>query len=73
MEQQLSGPQRDEAVAAIREEARPAEELAEVLRARDYARLRDILRNRTAATRQRCSQPTGSAASGMKRHRRATR
>jgi amino acid transporter len=46
MEQQLSGPQRDEAVAALREEARPAEELAEVLRARDYARLRDILRNR---------------------------
>ena len=48
MEQQLTGPQRDEAVAAIREEARPAEELAEVLRGRDYARLRDILRNRHA-------------------------
>jgi magnesium transporter len=48
MEQQLTGPQRDEAVAAIREEARPAEELAEMLRARDYARLRDMLRNRHA-------------------------
>jgi magnesium transporter len=48
MEQQLSGPQRDEAVAAIRDEARPSEELAAVLRARDYARLRDILRNRHA-------------------------
>jgi magnesium transporter len=49
MEQQLTGPQRDEAVAAIREEARPAEELAEMLRARDYARLRDMLRNRHAS------------------------
>ena len=48
MEEQLTGPQRDEAVAAIREEARPAEELAEMLRARDYARLRDMLRNRHA-------------------------
>jgi magnesium transporter len=48
MEQQLTGPQRDEAVAAIREEARPAEELAAMLRARDYARLRDMLRNRHA-------------------------
>jgi magnesium transporter len=49
MEQQLSGPERDLAVAAIREEARPAEELAEVLRSRDYARLRDMLRNRHAS------------------------
>jgi magnesium transporter len=48
MEQQLTGPQRDEAVAAIREMARPAEELAAVLRTRDYARLRDMLRNRHA-------------------------
>jgi magnesium transporter len=46
MEQQLTGPQRDEAVAAIREVARPAEELAAVLRTRDYGRLRDMLRNR---------------------------
>jgi magnesium transporter len=48
MEQQLTGPQRDEAMAAIREKARPAEELAAVLRTRDYARLRDMLRNRHA-------------------------
>ena len=46
MEQQLTGPERDAAVAAIREVARPAEELAAMLRARDYARLRDMLRNR---------------------------
>jgi magnesium transporter len=48
MEQQLTGPTRDGALAAIREAARPADELATVLRARDYARLRDMLRNRHA-------------------------
>jgi magnesium transporter len=48
MEQQLTGPNRNDAVAAIRETARPAEELAAVLRSRDYARLRDMLRNRAA-------------------------
>ena len=48
MEQQLTGPNRDAAVAAIREVARPAEELAAMLRVRDYARLRDMLRNRHA-------------------------
>ncbi len=48
MEQQITGPQRDDAVAAIRDVARPAEELAAVLRTRDYARLRDMLRNRDA-------------------------
>ncbi len=48
MEQQLSGPHRDEALAAIRELARPAEELAAVLHTRDYARLRDMMRNRDA-------------------------
>src|SRR4029453_2963803 len=48
MEQQLTGPDRDEALAAIRETARPAEELAAVLRTRDYARLRDMMRNRHA-------------------------
>jgi magnesium transporter len=48
MEQQLSGPERDEALATIRDVARPAEELAAVLRARDYGRLRDMLRNRHA-------------------------
>jgi magnesium transporter len=49
MEHQLSGPNRDDAVAAIREVARPAEELAAVLRSRDYAHLRDVLRNRHAS------------------------
>jgi magnesium transporter len=49
MEQQLGGPQRDEALAAIRQVARPADELAAVLRARDYSRLRDMLRNRHAS------------------------
>jgi magnesium transporter len=49
MNQQLTGSGRDQARAAIREEARPAEELAETLRGRDYARLRDALRNRHAA------------------------
>ncbi|HET9369397.1 MAG TPA: CBS domain-containing protein, partial [Vicinamibacterales bacterium] len=48
MEQQLSGPERDAVLAAIRDIARPAEELATVLRTRDYARLRDMLRNRHA-------------------------
>jgi hypothetical protein len=48
MEQQLTGPQRDNALTAIRDIARPAEELAAVVRARDYARLRDMLRNREA-------------------------
>jgi magnesium transporter len=46
MEQQLSGPQRDGMIAAIRDVARPAEELAAVVRARDFTRLRDMLRNR---------------------------
>jgi magnesium transporter len=49
MEEQLTGPSRDAAIAAIREEARPAEELAAILRARDYTRLRDVLRNRHAS------------------------
>jgi magnesium transporter len=48
MEQQLSGPNRDEVLSAIREAARPADELAAILRARDYARLRDVMRNRHA-------------------------
>jgi magnesium transporter len=46
MEQQLTGPQRDEGLSAIRQVARLSDELAEVLRARDYARLRDMTRNR---------------------------
>jgi len=49
MEHELTGPQREDAIAAIRDVARPAEELAALLRARDYARLRDLLRNRHAS------------------------
>ena len=48
MEQQLNGPQRDEALGSIRGVARLADELATVLGARDYARLRDMMRNRHA-------------------------
>jgi magnesium transporter len=48
MDHQLTGPARDEALAAIRDVARPAEELAGILHARDYGRLRDVLRNRHA-------------------------
>jgi magnesium transporter len=48
MDQQLNGSQREDALAAIRHTARPAEELAPVLRARDYAQLRDMMRNRHA-------------------------
>ena len=46
MEQQLNGPERDDGLAAIRQVARLSDELAEALRARDYARLRDMMRNR---------------------------
>ncbi len=49
MEEQLNGPQREEALANIRHVARPADEIAAVVRARDYARLRDITRNRHAS------------------------
>jgi magnesium transporter len=46
MAEQLSGPGREDALKAIREVARPADELAAVLRERDYQRLRDMVRNR---------------------------
>ncbi len=49
MEQQLNGQQRDEGLAAIRQTARRADELTPVLRARDYAQLRDMMRNRHAS------------------------
>jgi magnesium transporter len=48
MEQQLTGPQREEALAVIRDVARPADELAAVIHARNYSRLRDLVRNRHA-------------------------
>lgn len=46
MEHQLNGPERDQALAMIREVARPADELASAVRDRDFARLRDMTRNR---------------------------
>jgi len=46
MAEQLNGPERDEALQAIRATARPADELAAILRTRDYPRLRDMVRNR---------------------------
>jgi magnesium transporter len=49
MEQQLNGPERDQALALLREAARPADELASAVRARDFARLRDMTRNRPAS------------------------
>jgi len=49
MEHQLKGPQRDAALDVIRQVARPADELATAVRARDYTRLRDITRNREAS------------------------
>jgi magnesium transporter len=49
MAEHLSGPERDEALRAIRAVARPADELAAVLKTRDYSRLRDMVRNRPAS------------------------
>jgi magnesium transporter len=48
MEAQLNGPDRDDVLARIRDTARPAEELAAVVRARDFTRLRDMVRNQPA-------------------------
>ena len=48
MEQQLNGPGRDEALTAVRELARPADELAALIRKRDFATLRDVVRNHPA-------------------------
>ena len=48
MAEQLSGPERDEALRGIRAVARAADELAAVLKTRDYSRLRDMVRNRPA-------------------------
>jgi magnesium transporter len=49
MEQQLSGPDRDAALQQVRATARPADELAAVIRQRDFGRLRDMVRNRPAS------------------------
>ncbi len=48
MEQQLSGSQRDDALAVIRNVARPADELAAAVQERNYSRLRELVRNRHA-------------------------
>jgi magnesium transporter len=48
MEQELNGPQREDALAIVRQVSRLADELTGVLRTRDYARLRDMMRNRHA-------------------------
>jgi magnesium transporter len=49
MAEQINGPDRDQALQAIRNVAKPAEELVAVLRSRDYSRLRDMVRNRPAS------------------------
>jgi magnesium transporter len=49
MEQKLSGSERDDALDLIRHLARPADELAAAVRARDYTLLRDLVRNRHAS------------------------
>ncbi len=48
MAEQLNGPGREAALAAIQTAARPGDELAAIVRTRDYARLRDMIRNRPA-------------------------
>jgi magnesium transporter len=49
MEEQLSGSQREAALDVIRNVARPADELAAAVHARDFPRLRDLVRNRHAS------------------------
>jgi magnesium transporter len=49
MEQQLTGPDREAALQKVRDTARPADELAAVIRQRDFGRLRDMVRNRPAS------------------------
>jgi magnesium transporter len=46
MEQQLNSPQREDALEVIRQTARPGDELAAVVRERNFSRLRDMTRNR---------------------------
>src|SRR5262249_19837327 len=43
------GTSRDAALELVRQTTRPADELAAVVRARDFTRLRDMVRNRDAA------------------------
>jgi magnesium transporter len=46
MSEQLQGPERDQALAMIQATARPSDELAAIVRTRDYTKLRDLMRNR---------------------------
>jgi magnesium transporter len=48
MEQDLNGPDRDAVLQLVRETARPADELAAVIRERDFGRVRDMVRNQPA-------------------------
>lgn len=48
MADQLNGPERDNVLRAIQAAAHPGDELAAIVRTRDYARLRDVIRNRPA-------------------------
>jgi magnesium transporter len=48
MEDELSGPNRDAALQVVRDTLRPADEIAAIIRARDFGRLRDVLRNHPA-------------------------
>ena len=49
MADQLNGPGRDDALQTIRQTAKPADELAQIVRTRDYSRLRDMVRNQPPA------------------------
>ena len=59
MDQKLSGSERDEALDLIRHIARPADELAAAVRAGDYSRLRDLVRNRHASDLARILRDLG--------------
>jgi len=49
MAEKLTGPDREDALATIRQAARPADELATAVHAKDFSRLRDMTRNRDAS------------------------
>jgi len=49
MEHELNGPNREAALQVVRDTVRPADEIASIIRERDFARLRDVLRNRPAS------------------------
>jgi len=49
MEQDMNGPNRDGVLQILRDTARPADEIAGMIRERDFGRLRDALRNRASS------------------------